>query len=149
MENMKIGIITLMEILFIGAVVTCGCIVVEEEATSGNGHQYAPTQPDEEEEDYWEEKDRWEKEESVVNIAGNYKIQDVSGDIINIVGNYNEIKILDGDTITITGNYNGVTILNRDISLIRVTGNYNTVYYPKDARPMIKEVGNENEIITY
>jgi hypothetical protein len=66
------------------------------------------------------------------NINGNYKVQDVPGDIINIVGNYNEIRIL-----------------NADVSLIRITGNYNTVYYPKEARPAIQEIGNENEITTY
>jgi hypothetical protein len=66
------------------------------------------------------------------DIVGNYKVQDVSGDIISIVGNYNEIRIL-----------------NADVSLIRVTGNYNTVYYPKEARPAIQEIGNENEITTY
>ena len=66
------------------------------------------------------------------NIVGNYKVQDVSGDIINIVGNYNEIRIL-----------------NADASLIQITGNYNTVYYPKEARPAIQEIGNENEIKTY
>ena len=66
------------------------------------------------------------------NIVGNYKVQDVSGDIINIVGNYNEIRIL-----------------NADASLIRITGDYNTVYYPKEARPAIQEIGNENEIKTY
>ncbi len=66
------------------------------------------------------------------NINGNYKVQDVSGDAININGNYNEIRIL-----------------NADVSLIRVNGNYNTVYYPKEARPVIKENGNGNEIKTY
>ncbi len=67
-----------------------------------------------------------------INILGNYKTQDVSGDQIKLVGNYNEIKIL-----------------NSDVSLIMVTGNYNTIYYPTDARPTIKETGNENVIITY
>jgi len=67
-----------------------------------------------------------------VKIVGNYKTQDVSGDEIKLVGNYNEIKIL-----------------NSDVSLITVTGNYNTIYYPTDARPTIKETGNENVIITY
>ncbi|GEM_PF-6701246 len=66
------------------------------------------------------------------NINGNYKVQDVSGDTININGNYNEIKIL-----------------NVDVSLIIVNGNYNTVYYPKEARPTIKENGFGNEIKTY
>lgn len=46
------------------------------------------------------------------NINGNYKVQDVSGDTININDNYNEIKIH-----------------NVDVSLIRANGNYNTVYY--------------------
>jgi PBP1b-binding outer membrane lipoprotein LpoB len=66
------------------------------------------------------------------NINGNYKVQDVSGDTININGNYNKIRIL-----------------NADVSLIRVNGNYNTVYYPKEARPTIKENGFGNEIKTY
>jgi len=66
------------------------------------------------------------------NINGNYKVQDVSGDTININGNYNEIRIL-----------------NADVSLIRVNGNDNTVYYPKEARPTIKENGFGNEIKTY
>jgi hypothetical protein len=66
------------------------------------------------------------------NINGNYKVQEVSGDTINLNGNYNEIKIL-----------------NADVSLIRVNGNYNAVYYPKEARPTIKENGSGNEIKTY
>ena len=66
------------------------------------------------------------------NINGNYKVQDVSGDTININGNYNEIKIL-----------------NADVSLIRVNGNYNTIYYPKEARPTITENGFGNEIKSY
>ncbi len=66
------------------------------------------------------------------NINGNYKVQDVSGDTININGNYNEIMIL-----------------NVDVSLIRVNGNYNTVYYPKEAIPTIKENGSGNVIKTY
>jgi len=67
-----------------------------------------------------------------VYINGNYKVQDVSGNTININGNYNEIKIL-----------------NADVSLIRVNGNHNAVYYPKEARPIIKENGFGNEIKTY
>lgn len=69
---------------------------------------------------------------TIQNINGNYKVQEVSGDTININGNYNEIRIL-----------------NADVSLIRVNGNYNTVYYPKEAIPMIRENGNGNEIETY
>lgn len=65
------------------------------------------------------------------NINGNYKIQDVSGDVINLNGNYNEIRIL-----------------NSDVSLIRVNGNYNIVYYPNEARPKIVENGYENKIKT-
>ena len=63
------------------------------------------------------------------NINGNYKIQDVSGEVINLNGNYNEIRIL-----------------NSDVSLIRVNGNYNIVYYHNEARPKIIENGIENKI---
>lgn len=68
----------------------------------------------------------------VQSITGNYKDQEISGNIVRITGNYNKIKII-----------------NTDVSEIWVTGNYNTVYYPKEARPLIKEVGNENVIKTY
>ncbi|MCK5476841.1 MAG: DUF3060 domain-containing protein [Candidatus Aenigmarchaeota archaeon] len=63
------------------------------------------------------------------NINGNYKNIDVSGDIIRINGNYNEIKII-----------------NADVSQIHLNGNYNTIYYPKDASPLIRENGLENEV---
>lgn len=66
------------------------------------------------------------------NINGNYKVQEVSGDTINMNSNYNEIRIL-----------------NADVSLIRVNGNYNIVSYSKEARPTIKENGFGNEIKTY
>ena len=66
------------------------------------------------------------------NINGNYKVQDVSGDTININGNYNKIMIL-----------------NVDVSLIRVNGNYNNVYYPKEAIATIKETGSGNVIKAY
>ncbi|MCK5176898.1 MAG: hypothetical protein KAQ92_04180 [Candidatus Aenigmarchaeota archaeon] len=65
----------------------------------------------------------------LTNINGNYKNLDVSGDIIRINGNYNEIKII-----------------NADVSQIYLNGNYNIIYYPKDASPLIRENGFENEV---
>ena len=66
------------------------------------------------------------------NINGNYKVQDISGRIIRINGNYNEIKII-----------------NKDVSETWINGQYNSVYYPKDASPLIKENGVGNEIQVY
>ncbi|TRZ52481.1 MAG: DUF3060 domain-containing protein [Dehalococcoidia bacterium] len=66
------------------------------------------------------------------SIVGNYKVLDIAGKEIDVVGNYNEIRIL-----------------NSDVREIDVIGNYNTVYYPKDARPEIDDVGTENVIMAY
>lgn len=69
---------------------------------------------------------------SVQNINGVNKVMDVSGKIIRINGQYNEI-----------------TILNKDVSEIWVNGQYNTVYYPRGASPLIKDNGVGDEIKTY
>jgi hypothetical protein len=65
-------------------------------------------------------------------IVGNMKDQEVAGDIVKIVGNMNDI-----------------TIINEDVSVIEVTGNMNDIYYPKEARPVIIDNGNMNDFITY
>lgn len=69
---------------------------------------------------------------SIQNINGQYQVRDVSGKIISINGQYNEIKIL-----------------NKDVSEIWANGQYNKIFYPKDASPLIYENGQENEIKTY
>ena len=124
MEN-KIAIGIVLATLLVVIVAFSGCIeeysgYIEEETPTKAPEVTTPPATDKEE----------EIEEVYIN--GNYKVQDVSGNTININGNYNEIKIL-----------------NADVSLIRVNGNYNAVYYPKEARPIIKENGFGNEIKTY
>ncbi|MCZ7383828.1 MAG: hypothetical protein O8C63_03660 [Candidatus Methanoperedens sp.] len=71
-------------------------------------------------------------EVSTQNINGDYKVQDISGQIIRINGQYNEIRII-----------------NKDVSEIWINGQYNIIYYPKEAHPLIKENGLGNEIKTY
>ena len=70
-------------------------------------------------------------EVSTQNINGAYKVQDISGKIIHINGQYNEIRII-----------------NKDVSEIWINGQYNIIYYPKEAHPLIKENGLGNEIKT-
>jgi hypothetical protein len=69
---------------------------------------------------------------AVQNINGVNRVMDVSGKIIRINGQYNEI-----------------TILNKDVSEIWVNGQFNKIFYPKEASPLIKDNGDENEIKTY
>ncbi|CAD6494212.1 MAG: hypothetical protein LAKADJCE_00666 [Candidatus Argoarchaeum ethanivorans] len=121
----KIVIRITLAILLVAIVAFSGCI--EEQSLPKETHIIAPELP--------EQPIMTSVQPTIPitqNINGNYKVQDVSGDTININGNYNKIRIL-----------------NADASLIRVNGNYNTVYYPKEARPVIKENGNGNEIKTY
>lgn len=72
-----------------------------------------------------------------------------SGPIVRVIGGENQILNVSGQMIIVGGNFDEVWITNTDITKIIVSGNDNIIHYPQQANPAIENGGKRNNISAY
>ena len=72
-----------------------------------------------------------------------------SGPIVRVIGGERQVLNVSGQMIIVGGNYDEVWITNTDITKIIVSGSDNFIHYPQQANPAIENGGQRNIISSY
>ena len=83
------------------------------------------------------------------NSANEVNNSSQSGPIVRVIGGEHQVLNVSGQMIIVGGNFDEVWITNTDITKIIVSGNDNIIHYPQQANPAIENGGQRNIISSY
>ena len=83
---------------------------------------------------------------AVPNVENN---SSQSGPIVRVIGGEHQVLNVSGQMIIVGGNFDEVWITNTDITKIIVSGSDNFIHYPQQANPAIENGGQRNIISSY